>query len=79
MHLNEATDLPRLAGTIVFLVIFIPTLISALDALEIHGVGTVDEALAVALEGASLSEGSVRFPSAPLPQSMLESRLHLGG
>ncbi len=50
-----------------------------LDALEIHGVGTVDEALAVALEGASLSEGSVRFPSAPLPQSMPESRLHLGG
>ncbi len=36
--LSEATDLPRLVGTIVFLAIFVPTLISALDALEIEAV-----------------------------------------
>ncbi|HEY0877259.1 MAG TPA: mechanosensitive ion channel [Zeimonas sp.] len=36
--LSEATDLPRLVGTIVFLAIFVPTLISALDALQIEAV-----------------------------------------
>ncbi|MCD6674466.1 MAG: mechanosensitive ion channel [Burkholderiaceae bacterium] len=36
--LGEGTDLPRLVGTIVFLAIFVPTLISALDALQIEAV-----------------------------------------
>lgn len=36
--LSEATDLPRLVGTIVFLVIFVPTLISALDALQVEAI-----------------------------------------
>src|SRR5690606_26225056 len=38
LGMGEATDLPRLAGTVVFLVIFVPTLISALDALAIQAV-----------------------------------------
>lgn len=38
LGMGEATDLPRLMGTIVFLVIFVPTLISALDALAIQAV-----------------------------------------
>lgn len=36
--LSEATDLPRLIGTLVFLAIFVPALISALDALEVQAV-----------------------------------------
>lgn len=36
--LGEATDLPRLAGAIVFIAIFVPALISALDALQIEAV-----------------------------------------
>ncbi|HEX2187442.1 MAG TPA: endopeptidase La [Longimicrobiaceae bacterium] len=34
---------------------------------EVHLVELIDEALAVALRGASLSEGKLRFPSLPLP------------
>jgi ATP-dependent Lon protease len=45
-------------------------------ALEIHPVSTVDEALAVALEGASLADGSLLFPSASLGHNRPESRLH---
>ncbi|MCL4184836.1 MAG: mechanosensitive ion channel [Burkholderiaceae bacterium] len=36
--LGEATDLPRLVGMIVFFVIFVPALISALDALQVESV-----------------------------------------
>jgi ATP-dependent Lon protease len=38
-----------------------------LEALEIHPVETVDEVLAIALQGASMSEGKLRFPDLPLP------------
>jgi ATP-dependent Lon protease len=38
-----------------------------LDQMEIHPVGTVDEALSVALRGASFSDGKLRFPELPLP------------
>ncbi|HSU17777.1 endopeptidase La [Longimicrobium sp.] len=38
-----------------------------LDQMEIHPVGTIDEALSVALRGASFSEGKLRFPELPLP------------
>lgn len=38
LGMGEATDLPRLAGAVVFVVIFVPTLISALDALAIQAV-----------------------------------------
>ncbi|MEX2572400.1 MAG: endopeptidase La [Gemmatimonadota bacterium] len=47
-------------------------------ALDIHLVETVDEALAVALEGASIAEGHLRFPPASLPHSRAESQLHQG-
>ncbi len=36
--LGESTDLPKLAGAVVFIVIFVPALISALDALQIEAV-----------------------------------------
>ncbi len=36
--LSEATDLPKVIGMLVFLVIFVPALISALDALQIQSV-----------------------------------------
>lgn len=45
-------------------------------ALEVHGVATIDEALAVALEGASFSEGSLRFPAAQMGRTRVESQLH---
>jgi ATP-dependent Lon protease len=53
-----------------------------LKALEIHPVETIDEVLALALEGASFSsEGALRFPAAALSGSVgraaeAESRLH---
>lgn len=37
------------------------------DQFEVHLVESIDEALAVALRGASLSEGKVLFPPLPLP------------
>jgi ATP-dependent Lon protease len=45
-------------------------------ALEIHPVATVDEALAVALEGASFADGNLRFPPAGLQRGRAEPRLH---
>ncbi len=45
-------------------------------ALDVHGVATVDEALAVALEGASFTDGSLRFPAAPMTHGRVESQLH---
>lgn len=36
--LNEGTNIPKLIGTVVFLVIFVPVIISALDALNIAAV-----------------------------------------
>ncbi len=36
--LNEATNVPKLIGTVVFLVIFVPVMISALDALHIEAI-----------------------------------------
>src|SRR5690606_15268224 len=48
-------------------------------ALEVHPVSTVDEALAIALEGATLTEGNLRFPSAPIQHGRPESRLHRAG
>ncbi|MDB4950725.1 MAG: ATP-dependent protease La [Gemmatimonadetes bacterium] len=52
--------------------------------LEVYPVETIDEALSIALRGASLSEGKLRFPELPLPpvagsRGMEgEARLHLG-
>jgi ATP-dependent Lon protease len=37
------------------------------DLLEVHPVETIDQALAIALRGASISEGRLRFPELPLP------------
>jgi ATP-dependent Lon protease len=37
------------------------------DLLTVHPVQTIDEALAIALRGASMSEGKLRFPELPLP------------
>ena len=46
-------------------------------ALEVHPVATIDEALAVALEGASIGESGVLFPpAATLPRGRAEKRLH---
>jgi ATP-dependent Lon protease len=53
------------------------------DLLNVHPVETIDEALAIALRGASMSEGKLRFPELPLPpvggsRGMEgEARLHL--
>ncbi|HEX2092162.1 MAG TPA: endopeptidase La [Longimicrobiaceae bacterium] len=55
-----------------------------LEQFEVHLVETIDEALAVALRGASMSEGKLRFPSLPLPPGggargmEGEARLHRG-
>jgi ATP-dependent Lon protease len=38
-----------------------------LEQMEVHGVGTIDEALSVALRGAKMSEGRLLFPELPLP------------
>jgi ATP-dependent Lon protease len=38
-----------------------------LAALDVHPVETIDQALSVALRGASMSEGKLRFPELPLP------------
>jgi len=45
-------------------------------ALDFHPVATIDEALAVALEGASFSDGSLLFPAAALTRGRAEQRLH---
>ncbi|MQA89071.1 MAG: endopeptidase La [Gemmatimonas sp.] len=46
------------------------------DALEVHPVATIDQALAIALEGASFADGNLRFPTAALPLARAESQLH---
>jgi ATP-dependent Lon protease len=38
-----------------------------LDQMEVHAVGSIDQALSIALRGASWSEGKLRFPELPLP------------
>jgi len=38
-----------------------------LDQMEVHAVGSIDEALSIALRGASWSEGKLLFPELPLP------------
>ncbi len=51
----------------------------ALDALDIHPVETIDEALSIALRGASFSEGKLRFPTPSIPASRAaegEAQLH---
>jgi ATP-dependent Lon protease len=45
-------------------------------ALTIHPVATIDDALAVALEGASFADGNLRFPAAALSRTRAESQLH---
>ncbi len=45
-------------------------------SLEIHPVATIDEALAVSLEGASFSDGSLLFPAASMPRTRAEPQLH---
>jgi ATP-dependent Lon protease len=37
------------------------------DQMEVHPVDTIDQALSLALRGASLSDGKLRFPELPLP------------
>jgi ATP-dependent Lon protease len=56
-----------------------------LDQMEVHPVESIDQALSVALRGATLSDGKLRFPELPLPPAMQgsrgsegELRLHLG-
>ncbi|MBV9110479.1 MAG: endopeptidase La [Gemmatimonadetes bacterium] len=38
-----------------------------LEQMEIHAVESIDEALSIALRGATFSEGKLRFPELPLP------------
>ncbi|HEX8316995.1 endopeptidase La [Longimicrobium sp.] len=38
-----------------------------LEQMEVHGAGTIDEALSIALRGAKMSEGRLLFPELPLP------------
>ncbi len=45
-------------------------------ALKVHPVATIDEALAIALEGASFSDGSLLFPGSALSMPRVEPRLH---
>ncbi|HET6229491.1 MAG TPA: endopeptidase La [Longimicrobiaceae bacterium] len=53
-----------------------------LEQLEVHPVQTIDEALSVALRGASFAEGKLRFPELPLAPAGVtrsvegEARLH---
>ena len=52
--------------------------------MEIHGVETIDQALAITLRGASFTEGKLRFPELPLPPSIqggrgLEGELRMHG
>jgi ATP-dependent Lon protease len=47
------------------------------DALEIHPVATIDQALAIALEGASFADGNLRFPTPGLQRGRPESQLHV--
>jgi ATP-dependent Lon protease len=53
-----------------------------LNEMEVHPVETVDQALSVALRGASLSEGRLLFPDLPIPAAGRapegETRLHMG-
>ena len=55
-----------------------------LDQMEVHAVGSIDEALSIALRGASWSEGKLLFPDLPLPPMQGsrgaegETRLHGG-
>jgi ATP-dependent Lon protease len=47
-------------------------------SLKIHPAATIEEALAVALEGASFTDGTLLFPPAGAPLPRAESRMHLG-
>jgi ATP-dependent Lon protease len=47
-----------------------------LRGLKIHPVATIDEALAVALEGASIAEGKLRFRPSAIPRGRSEAQLH---
>ena len=55
-----------------------------LDQMEVHAVGSIDQALSIALRGASWSEGKLLFPELPLPPMQGsrgaegEARLHGG-
>jgi ATP-dependent Lon protease len=55
-----------------------------LAEMEVHAVGSIDEALQVVFRGASMSEGRLLFPELPLPPAggargmEGEARLHLG-
>jgi ATP-dependent Lon protease len=54
-----------------------------LEQMEVHPVETIDQALSVALRGASMSEGRLLFPELPLPPGggrglEGEARLHVG-
>src|SRR5690606_11307441 len=46
------------------------------EALEIHPVSTIDQALAIALEGATFADGNLRFPTSGLQRGRPESQLH---
>jgi len=45
-----------------------------LDQMDVHPVESIDQALSVALRGASMSEGKLLFPELPLPPAMQGSR-----
>jgi ATP-dependent Lon protease len=53
-----------------------------LEQMEVHPVESIDQALSVALRGASMSEGRLLFPELPLPGGSRtvegEARLHMG-
>ncbi|HEX6911035.1 MAG TPA: S16 family serine protease, partial [Longimicrobium sp.] len=59
-----------------------------LSQMEVHPVESIDQALSIALRGASMSEGRLRFPELPLPAAAAaaagtrglegEARLHVG-
>jgi ATP-dependent Lon protease len=53
-----------------------------LEQMEVHPVESIDQALSVALRGASMSEGRLLFPELPLPAGPRtiegEARLHVG-
>ena len=54
------------------------------EQMEVHAVESIDQALSVALRGASFSEGKLRFPELPLPAGIqggrgLEGELRMHG
>jgi len=52
--------------------------LEVIRALDIHPVATIDEALAVALEGATFKDGNLRFPATGLARNRTEAQLHQG-